>query len=256
MPTQKAATKSEQAYQTLRDDILKVRLKPLAPLRLDTIRAAYNVGWTPLREALTRLEAEHLVVSTANKGFVVAPVSMDELRDLTKSKRVIEMQLLEEAIERGDEDWEASIVAAHHRFSRCSSPLSGTTSPEELNDWGERHDAFHAALLAANDSPWLARYYRQLTDHMRRHGRALRNALSPELFTFARDNMTAEYEVLRKAYSLEAHTALMDAALNRQASEALRLLREHNELTRQAYDALETAGLSVSKDLNKDETAG
>jgi GntR family carbon starvation induced transcriptional regulator len=250
MDSEKALTKSEQAYATLRREILDTKLKPLSPLRLEAIRETYGIGWTPLREALTRLEAEHLVVSTANKGFAVAPVSMAELRDLTKSKRVIEAQLFGESIDAGDANWEAGVVAAHYMFSRCPSPLGETIGVKEMTEWGERHDAFHMALIAANDSPWLTRYYHQLTDHMRRHGRALRLALSPDIFHFARNNKTAEYKALQKAYSLASHTTLMTAALERRKADAVDLLLEHNDLTRRAYDALETTGLTIATDLN------
>ena len=60
------ATKSEFAYRTLRQDILETRLRPGAPLKLGAMREAYGIGWTPLREALSRLEAERLVILSAN----------------------------------------------------------------------------------------------------------------------------------------------------------------------------------------------
>lgn len=109
----KARTKSEHAYNNLRRDILETKLAPLSQLKLNNIQETYELGWTPLREALSRLEAEHLVISTPNKGYVVAPVSVNELEDLTKTKTTIELPLLREAMEFGDKNWEADIVAAH-----------------------------------------------------------------------------------------------------------------------------------------------
>ena len=102
------ATKTETAYRTLRQEILETRLRPGAPLKLGAMREAYGIGWTPLREALSRLEAERLVTSSANKGYAVAPVSLEELSDLTRARRLVELPMLAESIANGDEAWETA----------------------------------------------------------------------------------------------------------------------------------------------------
>lgn len=240
--TDEAITKSDYAYKILRQDILEARLAPKSPLKLGVIREVYGFGWTPLREALSRLEAEHLVQSTANKGYVVSPVSRGELADLTKTKGIIELQLLREAMEAGDQDWEAGIVAAHYRLSKQVSPSDGGNQLEDFIEWSRHHDAFHLSLMAANQSPWLSRFYSQVTDHMRRHGRALRASmpyLQPEAFF----NSIKASPALQVSYSLAPHTALMEAVLARQVDEVAGLMKRHNELTILSYhemgDALE-----------------
>ena len=100
MPDRETATKTEAAYRLLRRDILSTRLSPGTPLKLNALRDAYGVGWTPLREALSRLEAERLVTAISNRGFAVAPVSRAELEDLARSRLVVELPLLVESIER------------------------------------------------------------------------------------------------------------------------------------------------------------
>ena len=67
--------KIDQAYEHLKGDILATRLAPGAPLIIARLIERTGLGWTPLREALSRLEAENLVVSEPNKGYRVAPVS-------------------------------------------------------------------------------------------------------------------------------------------------------------------------------------
>lgn len=237
------ATKSEFAYRTLRQDILETRLRPGAPLKLGAMREAYGIGWTPLREALSRLEAERLVILSANKGYAVAPVSLEELSDLTRARRLVELPMLAESIARGDEAWETALVAAHYRLSRCTPPVE---NPEELalTDWEERHEAFHTALLAASTSPWLMRFYVQVKDQLRRHHRVL--SIAPAL-SHARSGAKWQdspgFAALRDALALEPHTALMNAALNRDADRAVRLLDEHIEFTRKVFLAtdLDTA---------------
>jgi GntR family carbon starvation induced transcriptional regulator len=119
MQDHEQSTKTESAYRLLRRDILSTRLKPGAPMKLSTLRESYGIGWTPLREALSRLEAEGLVTAISNRGFAVAPVSREELDDLTRARLAVEMPLLIESIENGDSAWESAVVTAHYRLSRC-----------------------------------------------------------------------------------------------------------------------------------------
>ncbi|MGH2397199.1 MAG: GntR family transcriptional regulator, partial [bacterium] len=78
-------SKTDAAYRTLRREILAAHLAPGTALKFDALGAAYGLGRTPLREALSRLEAEHLVTASRNRGFAVAPVSRAELEDLTRA---------------------------------------------------------------------------------------------------------------------------------------------------------------------------
>jgi DNA-binding GntR family transcriptional regulator len=89
MQDREQLSKTDAAYRLLRRDILSTKLKPGAPLKLSALRDAYGVGWTPLREALSRLEAERLVTAISNRGFTVAPVSREALEDLTRARLVI-----------------------------------------------------------------------------------------------------------------------------------------------------------------------
>ena len=227
------ATKTEFAYRTLRREILETRLRPGAPLRLGAMREAYGIGWTPLREALSRLEAERLVTSNANKGYAVAPVSLEELNDLTRARRLVELPMLAESVAHGDEAWETALVAAHFRLSRCKPPVE-KADEAVIADWEERHEAFHLALLAACTSRWLMRFYTQVKDQLRRHHRVL--AIAPWLSGKGDDAAVA---ALREALALEPHTALMNAALDHDVERAVALLDAHIELTRKVFVAVD-----------------
>ena len=239
----KARTKSEDAYNSLRRDILEARLAPSTPLKLHKIQEMYGLGWTPLREALSQLEAEHLVISIPNKGYVVTPISFAGLEDLTKTKKILELPLLREAMEFGDTSWEAGIVAAHYRLSKEASPLDGHIDIENYIGWAQAHNEFHSALLSASKSAWQQRFHLQVTDHMRRHGRVLCASLShtkPENYLLAVEASPA----LREAYCLETHTALMDAVLNREVEKACEMTARQIELIILSYNELRAAGMT------------
>lgn len=221
-----ASSKTEAAYRLLRREILTTKLMPGAPLRLGALRTTYGIGWTPLREALSRLEAEQLVTAVSNRGFTVASVSREELEDLTRARLVVELPLLLESIEKGGREWEDAVVAAHYRLSRCTAPPDDP-SEQAVDLWEERHEAFHDALLSASTSRWLSRFQSTVRDQLRRHHRFLE--LAPTLRAAA--GMTAGYEeavaALRQAVAIEHHTALMEAALDRDLERANLLMTAH-----------------------------
>ena len=101
---------------------------------------AVRLGFSPgaIREALSRLSAEKWAVATAQKGYSVAPVSTEELKDLTRTRIAIEQLCLRAAIAHGDVEWETSIVAAYHRLHRVPIAVAGDAS--RLNPgWAAAH---------------------------------------------------------------------------------------------------------------------
>lgn len=234
MQDEGSASKTEAAYRLLRRDILATRLKPGAPLKLGALHEAYGLGWTPLREALSRLEAEKLVTAISNRGFAVAPVSQKELEDLARARMVVELPLLIESIGNGDADWESAVVTSHYRLSRCKI-APDDPSDAAVDEWDEKHTAFHAALISAARSSWLLRFQSTISDQLRRHHRFL--GLAPTLKAAAgqQDGYEKAIAALREAMAIEHHTALMEAALDRDIERAKALMIEHIGYTLHVY---------------------
>lgn len=224
------ATKTESAYRLLRRDILATRLRPGAPMKLGTLRDRYEIGWTPLREALSRLEAEGLVTAISNRGFAVAPVSREALEDLTRARLVVEVPLLLESMANGDAAWESRVVTAHYRLSRCRFAVE-TATEAQIDEWDDRHAAFHAALVSAARSKWLLRFQATLSDQLRRHHRFLSLGSADRASEGRAEGNEAALAALHDAMSIEHHTALMEAALDRDAARAEALMTEHVGLT-------------------------
>jgi DNA-binding GntR family transcriptional regulator len=255
MPSDEQSSKTEAAYRVLRRDILATRLAPAAPLKLSTLRDTYGIGWTPLREALSRLEAERLVTAISNRGFAVAPVSRAELEDLARARLVVELPLLAESIEKGDRQWEDAVVAAHYRLSRCGSVLEDP-SDAAVDAWYETHDAFHAALLGAATSSWLLRFNATISDQLYRHHRFL--GMAPILRAAAgrKDGHGKAMDALRDAVAVEHHTALMEAALDRDPEGAKTLMTVHIGYTLQVFAQTEPGGAADAAPLKKKRRSG
>lgn len=208
----KASTLNEQVYRNLREDILSGRLIAGTRLPFAELHKRYSVGTSTLREALARLLSDNLVVGEGQKGFTVAPVSRDDLLDITQLRCKLESGALRDAIAHGDNEWEASIVAALHRLSRFHQQQRGV--PALLTEAGATlHRLFHLGLLAGCRSKWQLRTIELLYDHSERYRRLSSIAQSHE-----RDS-DAE------------HRAIVDATLARKADQASSLLVQHIERT-------------------------
>src|SRR6476659_7323754 len=114
---------AEDVYEALRADVLLGRRLPGARIQLRDLADEHGVSLTVGREAVTRLASEDLVVATPQRGFRVRSLTLDDLRDLTWARIQIESLCLRASIEKGDVDWEAGLVSAHHRLAGTSTQL-------------------------------------------------------------------------------------------------------------------------------------
>jgi DNA-binding GntR family transcriptional regulator len=207
-----ALTHATSVYERLRADILAGRLRPGRRLQIKAMMESYEVGQTPLREALNRLAADGLVVAEDQRGFAVPGISADELRELTRTRCWLEERALRESMAAATPAWEEALLVAGHRLWRTPRGLD-SDDPAAEAPWEARHREFHDLLVANCGSRWLVGFCQQLTDrHQRYRKLAARRA-------FPHRNVEAE------------HRAILDAVLRRDADAAVALLVEHYTAT-------------------------
>jgi DNA-binding GntR family transcriptional regulator len=203
-------------YIQLRRDILAGLLGPGERLRADALRQRYDVGGSPVREALMRLEAEGFVRLEQNKGFRVAEISAALLHDLQASRIEIENVALRWSIERGGLEWEAGLLSAFHLLSSVRKFAEGVA--EWNPGWLRYHHEFHRALVGGCNSPTILGIRQRLFDQAERYV-----ALSISYRTEPRDDVGE-------------HRSIMEAALARDVERALKCNREHIERTTEKLD--------------------
>ena len=207
-----ATTRASSVYAQLRADISHGTLEPGSKLRVEAMCKRYDVGASPLREALSRLSAEGLVDRTDQRGFSVAALKWDELPILTRNRVQLESMALRESIEARDGAWEDKLVLLVHRLAR--TPRSLSDEHYEPNPaWESLHRDFHRALLARCPSRWV----RNFCDTLAEEAYRFRQLAAGKSFT--KRNEHAEHE------------AIFEAAIAGHADEAVRLLAEHYNRT-------------------------
>src|SRR3984957_13413515 len=151
MNKESSANMTQSAYENLRADLLACRILPGKRLKIQELCTRLSVSRGAIREALSRLTSEGLVVAEPQRGFRAAPISTEDLLDLTKTRIQIETLCIRRAIEVGDIAWETRLVAALHRLSR--TPEHTADDPVHSSDeWAAAHKAFHKALVDGCDS--------------------------------------------------------------------------------------------------------
>ena len=118
-----AETVGDAAFRHIRDDILQGVLRPGDRLTLEKLKLHYAVSVSTLREILTRLAAESLVVAEGQRGFEVAPASETDLRELGELRLLLENHALAASLRAGDLEWEGRVVAAHHKLAAVEKQL-------------------------------------------------------------------------------------------------------------------------------------
>ena len=158
-----ADTIGESTYRRLRGDIIFGRLPPERKLRLEQLRGLYDVSIATLREVLPRLVAEGLILFETQKGFEVAPVSATDLREIAEMRTLLECHAVAASFAAGDLEWEAGVVAAHHKLARMEARmLAGDRSITAT--WKRYDREFHLALIAACGSAELLAVHQRIFD--------------------------------------------------------------------------------------------
>lgn len=209
-----SGSRTEFAYRRLRGDIIAGLFPSGAKLQIDDLKERYGLSASPLREALSRLVSQGFVDSMSQRGFRVSPMNAADLADITLSRQVIEIAALRLAIEKGNDAWEAEILAAYHRLQRLTARHQGRPQAD-LTAFSELHKAFHAALIAACGSPRLIAEQSRLYDQAERY----RQVMMQRYLNEASEQLTMD------------HHALMDVVLARRTEAACTMLHAHLGLT-------------------------
>lgn len=195
----------------LRSEIVSCRLKPGEVLKFDALRLSYGASFTTLREALTNLAAEGLVVAEEQRGFKVAPVSIADLIDLTRARILIEVDLIRRSIENGGDDWEIAVISSIHRLGIIEG--RAVEDYADNPEWKVAHREFHESLVGACGSPTLLGIRQSLFERAERY-RNISATLRP-----------------RPRDKVGEHRALMKAAIGRDADRACELIARHIQTT-------------------------
>jgi DNA-binding GntR family transcriptional regulator len=163
MPTRGAVrTRPEEGRQTLaeitseriRNDIIAGKFHSGERLLLDALCKRYGVSMSPLREALAGLAAEQFITFEGHRGYRVGVMSVEDLDDLTNTRKILEAEVVRLALRHGDDVWESRVIAAFHQLSRIEQRMLESGHRDD-KEWELRNASFHDAIAEACPLHWL-----------------------------------------------------------------------------------------------------
>jgi DNA-binding GntR family transcriptional regulator len=204
-----------QAERLLHQDIVNGVHAADARLNIRELAARYDIGATPIREALTKLSANGFVAVIENRGFRVASLSAEDLVDIVSARQLIEIAALRRSMRDGDAEWEAGIAGTLRKIEHFAASLS-----RSAEGWGADldvvHKQFHTALLQASGSPRLINMHQIFYDQTFRYRQTMFTRM-PSLEDFVQDHRELAQLVLARN---------ADAACQRLAAHLTHTLKE------------------------------
>jgi|TARA_B110000459_G_scaffold40748_1_gene44197 DNA-binding GntR family transcriptional regulator len=155
-PSTVESSATQVAYSTLRDLILTGELAPGEKLKIDSLREVLEMGASPIREALSLLTSDQLVVRQDQRGFRTAGISVENFKEILELRCQLEGIALSQSIQNASEAWIEELVVAHHRMIRAFS------GPEK--NFETFHKEFHLKVIGNCNSLLLLGFCSQLYD--------------------------------------------------------------------------------------------
>lgn len=202
-------TAVELVQAELKRRILSFQLSPLARLHVDNLRREFDVSTATMREALSRLMSDELVVNEPQRGFFVRGLSLADFRNISEARVVVECGALRAALENRDDQWEAELFAAYRMLKLVEDRLLDHSDDGMTDEWHVRNHRFHDVLVKNCRNSWLIGFRHQLHEHSIRY---LQLALL---------NNRKHRDVRSE------HAAIFNSAVDGNVEECLRLLTEH-----------------------------
>jgi DNA-binding GntR family transcriptional regulator len=150
---------ADRVYEALRGAIVAREFDPGEPLTEHDLCARFGVSRTPVREALAKLERDHLVRVVPKKGAFIRTLSHDEVRELYEVREALEalaVRLAVPAVDRGD------LAGFEHRFRALKSAGARATYTD-VRVLGEE---FHRYLIKSAGNAKLAEILEQIRERI------------------------------------------------------------------------------------------
>lgn len=148
---------ANRAYEILRHRLIMLDIAPGDPINEAALSAELEVGRTPIREALKRLERDHLVVSYPRRGTFATNVDLTDLSTISEMREALEPIAARRAARNLTTERRADFTAA-------IADLRALESTDEQRKLMERDLDVHRLIYSSVDNPHLSETLIRLDD--------------------------------------------------------------------------------------------
>ncbi|MBI9052157.1 MAG: GntR family transcriptional regulator [Anaerolineaceae bacterium] len=149
-------TLSEQIYKILRTDILTQEIKSGQKLTLQSLKDRFKVSHTPIRDALTRLVEDDLVIYYSNVGITVVSLSENDAREIFQLSGDLDCLAMRYCCAGSRK--ETFLAEMDDIVNRSAKYLT----KKQYKQWGDLSDHFHLIMYQYADNTRLERAAQKL----------------------------------------------------------------------------------------------
>lgn len=165
---------SQQIYAALREKIIHLELAPESVLNLSDLAKEFDVSRTPIKEVLISLQAEEWIMRHGSH-FIVTPLSLERIREITEIRMVMEVQANIWAMER--------ITPAELEGLEALKGEIDTLGPESSNkDIVDLDFTIHHTIFKAAKNAYLARSLERILSHYLRFWLSIPRQIDTDTF--------------------------------------------------------------------------
>ncbi|MEZ5089758.1 MAG: GntR family transcriptional regulator [Micropruina sp.] len=198
-----ATSLAGRAYEAIRQRLILLGIRPGDPINDVALAAELGVGRTPVREALKRLETDHLVVSYPRRGTFATVVDVTELGAISDLRKLLEPHAARRAAENASPAMRADLRARAAEIRRLD------LADDDRDGFLTEDMAVHRLIYAAAGNP-------HLQDVLIRY-----DNLATRIWCLVIDRLPDLAEHIR------GHADLLEAIADGEADLAARLTSEH-----------------------------
>lgn len=199
-------TVTEQIYQEIRNAIIRQEIAPGEKLTIKMLHERYGVSSSPIREALTRLQQDGLIVYRPNIGMRVVQLNRKDVEEIYDMITELDSAAMRFAMRKSDAD------ACLKDLREIQQEMEST---QDFQRWQKRSDDFHQIFYKYADNS-------RLNDASRRI-----------LLQLTILSMQYEQKEENREEIAQGHQKILDALTKGSLQEADQLLREHLDASRQ-----------------------
>ena len=158
---QGALTATDQAYNGILDLVLHHELRPGERTSVNMLAERLEIGRTPVKEAITRLQTEGLLSVAGRSGTVVNSIDAEQAAQLFSLRQVLEDFAAEEAVKHVTAKQLGRLKKLAQEMREHSLDNTGDRILSTAN-FVRTNVEFHALIVEASGNHFLLRLYSQI----------------------------------------------------------------------------------------------
>jgi len=219
-PVDADVSPSQAAAYWLRRDIVRGVFQPMDRLKVEDLVKFYEIGHSPIREAIVLTSASGLVEHEYQKGYRAAPVSLADYDDVLSVYQRLYKLAISMAIDIGGDAWEERVVVQLHRTGKITkAPPDG--DPQTRERWQRAYWEFHGEMLSGCGSPLMLQLLGDIGFRLERYV-----------------NLFANIETDRLRDNHAEHKQIVDALMERDKKRVLELIDRYFAIAQPMRDSI------------------